>query len=135
MTGIYNDWAWKPDNTTVVSLRNGNRKLRIAHPEVPPHQREEYIRQEKLKMATEAAKKSPKKLVRKVSKKTDRAAGPAVDKDSVPLKALCQEMKLDPRAARRVLRKAKISGHDSRDRWTFKKGSSALDKAREALSA
>lgn len=53
--------------------------------------------------------------------------------DEVPLKTICSQMKIEPRDARRRLRKAKIAGHDTRERWVFKKGSSALEKAKEAL--
>lgn len=51
----------------------------------------------------------------------------------IPLKTLCSQLKVDPRSARRKLRKAKINGHTARDRWTFKAGSPSLTKAREAL--
>lgn len=59
----------------------------------------------------------------------------ATAKETVPLKTLCSQMKVDPRTARRRLRKAKITGHDARDRWSFKKGSPAFEKAREAIRA
>lgn len=55
--------------------------------------------------------------------------------EEIPLKKLCSQLKIDPRDARRRLRKAKITGHSASARWSFKLGSAALTKAREALRA
>lgn len=51
----------------------------------------------------------------------------------VPLKALCSELKVDPRLARRKLRREGVTGHDARTRWTWKPGSEQLKKVRELL--
>lgn len=111
-------WAWKPDANTVNRLKDGNRKTR--RPELPPNRIEEF------KMAE--AKKGPKKVA-----KTNGATKTA--SDLIALKVLCKELKVEPRLARRKLRKADITGHDARDRWSFKPGSTALTKAREVLAA
>lgn len=112
-------WSWKPDSNTANRIKDGNRKMR--RPELPPNRIEESI------MADSTAKKGPKKVA--------KTNGAKPVSDGVALKVLCKELKVDPRLARRKLRKAEISGHDARDRWTFKPGSSALTKAREVLAA
>lgn len=74
---------------------------------------------------TAAPKAAPKK----------KAAAPKAaksDDKSVTLKDLAKEMKLDPRVARRKLRKAGV-GADGRYSW--EEGSTALKKAREALAS
>jgi hypothetical protein len=112
-------WSWKPDSNTVLRIRDGNRKMR--RPEVPPNRIKE------IEMAEANSSNAPKKVAKKVSiKSTDGL---------VPLKKICADLKIDPRMARRKLRSAKITGHDARDRWNFKKGSNAYDKAREVLAA
>jgi hypothetical protein len=110
-------WSWKPDNNTVNRIRDGNRKSR--RPELSPQRIEEM----NMATVTTAKKTAPKKVS---TKSTDGL---------IPLKTLCKDLEIDPRMARRKLRKAKISGHDARDRWSFKKGSPSYDKAREALQA
>lgn len=111
-------WSWKPDHDTVESLKRGNRKFR--KPELSPKRIEE------MNMAT--VKQGPKK----VAKANGNGKTPS---DLVALKTLCKELKVEPRLARRKLRKASITGHDARDRWNFKPGSGALTKAREVLAA
>lgn len=54
--------------------------------------------------------------------------------EEIPLKTLCSQLKIDPRDARRRLRKAKVNGHSASARWSFKKGSPAFAKARSVLS-
>ena len=56
----------------------------------------------------------------------------------VPLKRLCQEAKLDPKAARRVLRKAwraedSTIDHEIRRRWSWDEGSDELRQVRVLL--
>lgn len=53
----------------------------------------------------------------------------------VTLKAICAELKIEPRIARRKLRKAKLDSHDARDRWTFKAGSATHTKVLGILKA
>lgn len=112
-------WSWRPDHETVEGIKRGNRKFR--RPEVPPNRINEVIEMAAKKVTTKATKTN--------------GSAPATKGDGVALKTLCQQLKIDPRMARRKLRKADISGHDARDRWTFKPGSTALTKAREVLAA
>lgn len=53
--------------------------------------------------------------------------------DVVPLKRLCLEAKVDPKAARRKLRKAKFDFHALKDRWSFPAGSPQLAQVRKTL--
>lgn len=82
------------------------------------------------------AKPSAKPVVKKVGNKdTGLALNGQADGKELNLKQLCNEMSkklnvdIDPRMARRKLRKAKISGHDFRDRWTFLRDSNAFKAA------
>lgn len=61
---------------------------------------------------------TPKRVARKVER--------------TPLKAICKQLRVEPKAARRVLRKAAgLSFHGSRERWTFTEAQAA--KVREIL--
>lgn len=51
----------------------------------------------------------------------------------VTLKAICAELKIEPRIARRKLRKAKLDSHDARDRWSWAAGSKQLDQIRDLI--
>ena len=62
---------------------------------------------------------------------TAQAEAPVAD--LVPLKKLCLEAKLDPKTARRKLRKAKFDFHAMKDRWAFKPDSEELAACRKAL--
>ncbi len=76
-----------------------------------------------------------------------KTATPALAKDAapmVPLKAICAEMKLDPRLAREKLRIAAreakkfpepAKAHKPRSAWEWAKGSQAEKEARTALAS
>jgi len=134
------NWAWRPDLTTRKALHDGN--LKTKRFEMPPKRIEEMqmflntvaaSSSTPRRVSKKPAKGVPTKVVKKVSAKT---AAPKAEVDSgiIPLKALCRELGVDPRLARRKLRRASISGHDPRNRWSFKKDSAVLSKAREVLS-
>jgi hypothetical protein len=141
------DWSWLPDANTIRRIADGNRKCRRF--ELPPNRIEEMkmesanpVNGSAVNNEVAAAKfagkpaKAVKKAVRKVVKKVvAKKAAKVVDANLIPLKTLCKDLDIDPRLARRKLRKAKISGHSERNRWSFKKGSPQLDKARECLKA
>lgn len=60
------------------------------------------------------------------------------EESGIPLKRLCQEAKLDPKAARRILRAAwraedSTLNHEIRRRWTWDEGSSELAEVRVLL--
>ena len=57
------------------------------------------------------AKKTAKKVAKKVTK--------AATNGRVPLKRICQELKMEPRLARRKLRNAEVSFHEEGGRWDF----------------
>lgn len=81
-------------------------------------------------------KKAPKKKssakkktsAKKVSAKKTNGAS----ENLVTLKQLCKDVKLDPRVARRKLRNADLKADG---RWSWEKGSSALKKVTDVLSA
>lgn len=138
------NWSWKPDSNTRTRIKNGNRKVR--RPELSPQRVEEMkMRNETTESSVTAAaednpkstrKSTDKKAVRKTVKKV--AAKKTVsqsDSNMVPLKSICKQLDVEPRLARRKLRKAKIAGHGERDRWLFRKDSPQLEKAKEALRA
>lgn len=88
-----------------------------------------------------AAKPVKTKIVKAVKAAIKAAKAPAkkvvkapVDGE-VTLKAICAELKIEPRIARRKLRKAKLDSHDARDRWTFKAGSATHTKVLGILKA
>jgi hypothetical protein len=87
-------------------------------------------------MATSKSTKkvSAKKVSKKVSKKvaTKVAAGKK-ESNLVPLKKICQELKVDPKMARRTLRAEGIKGHDPKARWEF--SAAEAKKVREILAA
>lgn len=52
--------------------------------------------------------------------------------ERTPLKSICGSLKIDPKAARRLLRKSPgLSFHGSRERWTFTEAQA--EKVRELL--
>lgn len=51
----------------------------------------------------------------------------------IPLKKICTELKLEPKAARRKLRAAALSFHGNRERWVF--SPAQAKQAREILGA
>lgn len=87
-------------------------------------------------MATKKAqsKKRPtrKSTAKKVSKKTTAKKVTKKTGNRVPLKKVCQKLKIDPKMARRKLRAAGFSGHDPKSRWEF---TPAQAKKAEALLA
>lgn len=65
---------------------------------------------------------TPANATRKVTRKAER----------IPLKAICAKLRLEPKAARRKLRKASgLSFHAAKERWTFTESQAA--KVREIL--
>lgn len=121
-------WAWKPDRKTELALKRGARKIRKA----------KAAELEEAKMATKKAgskkkatrkKASTRKTAKKVSaKKVTKKTG-----NRIPLKKLCQELKIDPKMARRKLRAAGLAGHDPKARWDFT--AAQAKKAKEVLSS
>lgn len=87
-----------------------------------------------------AAAKKVAKTVKVAPKKTAAPAKTEATGNELNLKQLCNQLSkqlkvdIDPRMARRKLRKAKISGHDFRDRWTFVPGTKAYEAAVDALT-
>lgn len=76
---------------------------------------------------SKVAKKTPApKAVKKAAPSTATTPG------KIALKTLCQELKLDPKAARVKLRRAKLGFHDATNRWEFT--ATQADKVREVLA-
>jgi hypothetical protein len=63
-------------------------------------------------------------------KKAPRKTG-APRAEKTALKSLCSQLKIEPKAARRKLRKAGFSWHGSRERWVMT--AAQLEKVREIL--
>lgn len=79
---------------------------------------------------TPATKRAPRKTGKKapvVKTATVKADG------KIALKSICKDLKIEPKAARRKLRKADLSFHGKRERWSFAPGQAT--KVREILSA
>jgi len=115
-------WAWNPDKETTRALSRGTRKIRKAKLAAQNPEMEDS------KMATKKAKgkKSTKKTTaKKVAKKTTS--------NLTPLKKICQDLKIDPKLARRKLRAANLKGHDTQSRWEFTQAQ--VKKAKEILAA
>ncbi len=100
-------WAWNPDKITQRQISASARKMR-------------QLKKAKLEsemgdaeMATKKSKTSKKTTAKKVAKKTTS--------NLIPLKKICQDLKLDPKMARRTLRSSKpmMKIHDAKGRWEF----------------
>lgn len=56
-----------------------------------------------------------------------------VTKSAVVLKSICQDLKMEPKAARRKLRKAGLSFHAKKERWVIP--AAQVPKVKEVLRA
>lgn len=81
--------------------------------------------------ATEAPATAPAKAPRKTGKKAAAVKAAKRTDGKLALKTLCAQLKIEPKAARRKLRAAKLSFHDHRDRWFFTEAQAA--RVREVL--
>lgn len=59
---------------------------------------------------------------------------PETAKSTIPLKRICTELKIDPKLARRKLRKAGLAFHTKRERWEVEAGSDAETAIRNCLN-
>lgn len=85
------------------------------------------------KKAAAAKEAAPKETAPKKGKKAAAPAAEAAgDENTVTLSSLCEELEIEPVAARRKLRNAKVERGDGR--WAWEKDSSALKKVREVLA-
>lgn len=82
----------------------------------------------KAKAAAKAAKPAAKAKVKAAAKAkpvkaakvaTVKAAKPAKADGTISLKEICGKLEIDPRAARRKLRKSKLDFHGTKGRWEF----------------
>lgn len=64
--------------------------------------------------------------------KVDKKSSPIDIGAKVELKTICKELKLDPKAARRLLRKSDMDFHPTRGRWLFTE--KQAEKARSVLA-
>jgi hypothetical protein len=122
-------WAWNPPEDVERALKRGARKIRKAKAAELEEAKMATNKSASKKKVTKKAKakkastrKAPaKKVAKKVAKKTTG--------NRIPLKKLCQELKLDPKMARRKLRAAGLSGHDPKARWDFTAAQATKAKA------
>lgn len=126
-------WAWKPDAATKRALSRGSRKIAKAkRAALNPEEMENEMATSK--KASAKKKRTSKKKVRRVSKKkTAKKVAKKTTGNRIPLKKICQELKIEPKMARRKLRAANLSGHDSQSRWEFT--AAQAKKAKEILAA
>lgn len=116
-------WAWQPDDETRKALARGTRKKKLAA------ERRHQSKLEQSKMAT-SKRKAKKTTAKKVTaKKVEKANG------LMPLKKICQQLKIDPKMARRTLRadKAMAKIHAAKGRWEFT--AAQAKKAKAVLQA
>lgn len=112
-------WAWNPDKATQRQISRSNRKMRLL---------KKAKLESKMGEADMATKKAKgKTTAKKVTKKTTS--------NLIPLKKICQDLKLDPKMARRTLRSSKsmMKIHEASGRWEFTE--SQAKKVRDVLKA
>lgn len=120
-------WAWKPDGKTKRALARGNRKMAAARrAALNPETEDSTVATKKASKKRTTKKASTKKGARRVAKKVTKT-------NRVPLKKICQDLKIDPKLARRKLRAADLKGHDPKSRWEFTPAQAK--KAKEILAA
>jgi hypothetical protein len=138
-------WAYRPDSDTVSSLSRGVRKLKKVYfnPGADrPHeggnlkealiearkaedQRRGIVRKRRRRrMAKKVNLKELQALkAGKLSKKKTEVEEPKSNGKMIPLKAICAELDLDPKATRvklrRLIDKGEIDFHDHSSRWEF----------------
>lgn len=82
---------------------------------------------------TPAAKRPPRKTGKAPKAAPKAKAAKPADDGKIALKTICAGLKIEPKAARRKLRKAEgLAFHGKRDRWTFTDLQAA--KVREILA-
>jgi hypothetical protein len=143
-------WAFRPDEDTVSALAQGVKKIR-RHPGLGsdrPHyggNLAEALAKEREKGKRNITRKRRRTMAKKVHrlkeiaarksgsvKKTVQAAAPSKKKTvqeassdgkMIPLKKLCEQLDLDPKATRvklrRMIAKGDIEFHDHSQRWEF----------------
>lgn len=135
-------WSYRPDADTVAALSRGVVKMR-RHPGLGsdrPHEggllakTEDGHIVEATSVKPVRRKKRRKKMARKVSNGSTKktvAAAPSKKRTVketasgkvIPLKTICKEMDLDPKATRvrlrRLIAKGDIKWHDPSSRWEF----------------
>jgi len=142
-------WVFRPDDVTVAALDRGRRKLR-EHPELGadrPHRGgliTEALAEERtvLDKARHRRRRMAKKVtLKEMAKRSKRKADFGEDvkpspmklkaKEAksngsgkmIPLKAICADMELDPKATRvklrRLIESGEIDFHDLSQRWEF----------------
>lgn len=125
-------WAWRPTSGVTSALKRGSEKIRIG--ELREHHRimgTTMPEEEETKMAKKVTtKKTPVSKKKTAVKKADKAK---TDDGRIPLKRICGQLGIEPRLARRKLRNAELSFHDSRDRWAFT--AAQAEKVKEVLRA
>jgi ribosomal protein S25 len=138
-------WAYRPDSDTVAALTRGRAKLR-EHPELGsdrPHyggNLAEALAAERKADQKRRNKKGNrrKKMAKRVtaSRKKTRVSKEVETDGKIPLKTLCAQLGVDPKAARVKLRRLKEDGelsfHDHSSRWEFTKAQAK--QIRAALS-
>lgn len=124
-------WAWNPPSGVTSALKRGSEKIRIG--ELREHHRimgTTMPEEEETKMAKKVSKKSTASKKKTTVKKADTAKA---DDGRIPLKRICGQLGIEPRLARRKLRNAELSFHDTRDRWAFT--AAQAEKVKEVLRA
>ena len=127
-------WAWKPDAATRKALARGTRKMKGNSTSTEGEAK--MATSKKTAKKTSAKKVSKKAAAKKApAKKASKKKAPAkAAANGTPLKKICQELKIDPKLARRKLRNSDVfAGREGKERWTF--STAQAEKARQVLTA
>lgn len=137
-------WAYRPDADTTAALSRGKSKLKdhvlgADKPHEGGNLAEALVEARKAEDKRRFGKRRRRKMARKVTVKEihERKAGKAKATASkkktvakaeptgklIPLKTICAELDLDPKATRvklrRLIAKGEIDWHDPNSRWEF----------------
>lgn len=114
-------WAWRPDPETSGALKRGAKKIRDAWTEKGEVLGSDRPHFGGLIESTQPAEKATRRRKMATKNTTNAKTTSTKSETRVPLKRICADLKMEPRLARRKLRNADLSFHDSRDRWSFTK--------------
>jgi hypothetical protein len=110
-------------------MQNESNAIISASPEVATESTASAKPARRVSSAKKTGKTSSAKKVTKAAEAPKAEA--AASDGKIVLKSLCSQLKINPRIARRKLRKAGLAFHGHRDRWTFTE--KQAEKVKEVL--
>ncbi len=111
-------------------MQNETNAVISASPEVATESTSSAKSARRVSSAKKTGKTSSAKKVTKAAE-APKAEAAAPSDGKIVLKSLCSQLKINPRIARRKLRKAGLAFHGHRDRWTFTE--KQAEKVKEVL--